>query len=66
MRRADCSTSREKKGRATVCERLYGYGIGIVAGLATIAAVWVGYAGWFALLVVLVWAVRGRSEVEHD
>lgn len=42
-------------------ERLYGYGIGLVAGLATIAALWIGYAGWLALLVVLVWAARRHT-----
>lgn len=46
-------------------ERLYGYGIGVVAGIATIAAVYVGYAGWLALLVVLVWAARRHVPIEH-
>lgn len=54
-------------------ERLYGYGIGIVAGLVTIGAI--GYPalrGWIVLLLVLVWAARRTSQRpaneqgEHD
>lgn len=41
-------------------ERLYGYLFGITAGLATIAALYVGYAPWLALLIVLCWAARRR------
>lgn len=45
-------------------ERLYGYGVGIVAGLATIGAfARPQLAGYLALLLALVWAARRRSEV---
>lgn len=43
-------------------ERLYGYGVGIAAGVATIGALaWPQLAGWLALLLALVWAAR-RTE----
>lgn len=42
-------------------ERLYGYGIGIVAGLTSVGAfVAPQLTGWLVLLVVLVWAARRR------
>lgn len=42
-------------------ERLYGYGVGVAAGVATIGAVaYPDLTPWLVLLVVLVWAARRR------
>lgn len=43
-------------------ERLYGYGFGVAAGLATIGAVaYPDLTPWLVLLVVLIWAARRRA-----